>query len=184
MQNTTKQILVIQTGVFGRSKSVQEAIERTFPEIAPNITYVSNFEEAISLVPAAGEIVVITSNVFHDAKDILYPGHEKNGSRLAEIVKAKNKESKVYVFSSEVPFDQKHIDGVFLKSGGGWKADEDIIEAFYEFGLAKRPKPPGKFTTFAGDIWSEASWFTKFLLVVTVGAILYCAFELIALNYF
>ena len=183
MQNTTKQILVIQTGVFGRSKSVQEAIERTFPDIAPQITYVSNFEEAIGLVPAAGEIVVITSNVFHDAKDILYPGHEKNGSRLAEIVKAKNKESRVYVFSSEVPIDKKHIDGVFLKSGGGWKADEDIVEAFYEFGLARRPKVPGKLSILVSDIWGEASWFTKFLLVVTVGAILYYAFKL-ALNYF
>ncbi len=100
-----------------------------------NVIYESNFEKTLRIIPKDEEVVVITSDMFHDLKDELFKSSEKDGSRLAMEVKKINPKAKVYVFSSYEP-KMENIDGFFQKTQGGDNTATEIINIFYKLKLA------------------------------------------------
>lgn len=130
-------IIVVQT--TQEVENLQKRINRIFPKLAGEIKCDNNFESALNLIPVDGEVVVITSNYFHDEKNKLLPKEQKNGNKLAELVKRINPRAKVHIFSEDFVFPKNSfVDTFFKKTNGGTNFDEDLRGAFYALGLVER----------------------------------------------
>lgn len=141
----SKKIIVVQTGVGGVR---QDDVNSFFPEIAENITCTMSFNTAKAMIPKEGEVIVITSHVFHDfdvcitrtnERSDYKPDNLKNGNTLARVVKEINPKAKVYVFSSDAP-GKDHIDGFYKKRSGGFSGREQLKEVFQDLGLVEKLK--------------------------------------------
>lgn len=114
-----------------------ELIEKRIHEVFPlldNVTYESNFEKTLQIIPVDEELVVITSDMFHDDKDELFQRQEKDGSKLAEEIKKINPKAKVYVFSTYEPRPD-YIDGFYHKIRMGDNTGNEIITIFMNLKL-------------------------------------------------
>lgn len=87
------------------------------------ISITDSFDHAIDLIPREGEVIVITSEMFHDEysnfrKSVTQkiPDKEKSANKLAELVKAINNKAKVYTFSEFSPNGFEYLDGCILKN--------------------------------------------------------------------
>lgn len=131
-----KTIIVVQT--TQEVEDLQKRMNKNFPKLAGEIKCDNNFESALNLIPVDGEVAVITSNYFHDKKDQLLSKEQKNGNKLAELVKRINPRAKVHIFSEDFVFPKNSfVDTFFKKTNGGANFDEDIKAAFYALGLAE-----------------------------------------------
>ncbi|MHB8903655.1 MAG: hypothetical protein ACYC40_00935 [Patescibacteria group bacterium] len=128
-----KKIIVVQSfpEVLGLVKA---KISATFPNLNGRVLYQSNFEKTLAEISKEEEMIVIASDSYHDAENILFKGEEKDGSRLAEEIKKINPEAKVYVFSIYEP-KREYIDGFYKKSRLGDNTLEEIVEIFLDLGL-------------------------------------------------
>jgi hypothetical protein len=88
-----KTILIVQSNT-GWIPILANAISAELPSLTDYLACTDNFEFALKLVPKRGELVVITSEMFHDSvsehKDRVtkkIPNSEKNGDRLALEIK-------------------------------------------------------------------------------------------------
>jgi len=124
-------------------KLVREKIQSVFPELKNAVSYQGDFEKTLTEVPKDGELVVITSDQFHDKKNVKFSDQEKDGSKLAEEIKKINARAKVYVFSMYDP-KPEHIDGFFKKSWGSNNTLEEMVGIFLSLGLDKESAPPEK----------------------------------------
>ncbi len=154
-------IIIVQTTPEGL-EGVKKGIKRKFPELLNNITFNDNFESTLELIPKEGEIIVITSNIFHDKKNELLPSHEKNGNKLAELIKEINATAKVYIFSANYPYPDESIDGFYKKRSGGHKIDEDIVEFIRELRLAENLKVSEKRRVLKNCLNYVKSFFEQF----------------------
>lgn len=134
-----KTIIIVQTAL-GSLESIKKSVGKNFPQLKEKILYDNNFESALTLIPKEGEVIVITSNFFHDKNDILFNQYEKNGNKMAEEVKKINPASKIYAFSTDYLEEDDHIDGFYQKIHGGWEDGHEIIEIFYDLSIVERPK--------------------------------------------
>lgn len=112
----------------------KQAIEKAFPNLN-NVVYNSNFESTLKLIPKNEDVVVITSNMFHDDRDILLPSYEKDGNKLSEMVKQINKKAKVYLYSTGTSDKNNFIDFWFQKSGDGGNVRQELVGIFIYLGL-------------------------------------------------
>lgn len=127
-------MIIIVQSIPAALELIEGKIKNTFPSM-DNVIYESNFEKTLRIIPKDEEVVVITSDMFHDLKDELFKSSEKDGSRLAMEVKKINPKAKVYVFSSYEP-KMENIDGFFQKTQGGDNTATEIINIFYKLKLA------------------------------------------------
>jgi len=112
---------------------IEKRIREVFP-ISDNVVYENNFEKTLQIIPTDEEVVVITSDMFHDDKDELFKRQEKDGGKLAEEIKKINPKAKVYVFSTYEP-RYEHIDGFYLKTQKGSNTENEIIKIFLDLKL-------------------------------------------------
>ncbi len=126
-------MIIIVQSIPAALELIEGKIKNTFPSM-DNVIYESNFEKTLRIIPKDEEVVVITSDMFHDLKDELFKSSEKDGSRLAMEVKKINPKAKVYVFSSYEP-KMENIDGFFQKTQGGDNTATEIINIFYKLKL-------------------------------------------------
>ena len=127
-------MIIIVQSIPAALELIEGKIKNTFPSM-DNVIYESNFEKTLRIIPKDEEVVVITSDMFHDLKDELFKSSEKDGSRLAMEVKKINPKAKVYVFSSYEP-KMENIDGFFQKNQRGGNTATEIINIFYKLKLA------------------------------------------------
>lgn len=105
------------------------------PRLAGDVIYTDSFDEAVDLTPLACELVVISSEMFHDKSSQyrelhgeIIPDDEKSGANLAEIVKALNPNSKFFVFSQYEPEKSEFIDGFIQKHQFGNIYTDDVLK--------------------------------------------------------
>lgn len=127
-----KKIIVVQS-IPEVLELVREKISATFPHLN-KVLYQSNFEKTLAEISEDEEIVVIASDSYHDAEDILFKSAEKNGNKLAEEIKKINPIAKVYIFSMYEP-KREYIDGFYQKSQLGDNTLEEIVEIFIDLSL-------------------------------------------------
>lgn len=112
---------------------IEKRIKEVFP-LLDNVIYEGSFEKALQVVPKDDDVVVITSDMFHDDKNELFTRQEKDGSKLAEEIKKINPKAKVYVFSTYTP--RPHfVDGFFPKTQMGNNTGAEIIKIFLDLNL-------------------------------------------------
>ncbi len=114
---------------------VREELNIAFPQLNGQVLYESEFEKSLEVVPKTQDLVVITSDFFHDKEDILFRREEKNSGRLAQEIKKINPRARVYAFSSCQPLSAEYLDGFFRKSSGGDNTLEEITKIVRELGL-------------------------------------------------
>jgi len=124
-------MIIIVQSLLDELEVVQKSIAGKFPELAKEIVYNSNFESTLDLIPKDEEVIVITSNFFHDSQDIKYSGSEKSGNRLAQLIKEINPTAEVYVFAETEPRGS-YINDFYKKKEYG-DLGEEIIEAMHRF---------------------------------------------------
>lgn len=110
---------------------IKKKIQEEPRALLSDIVFEGNFENTLKIIPKDQELVVITSEWFHDSKDELFKSSEKDASRLALEIKKINPKAKVYAFSSCEP-KMNHIDGFFKKTQGG----REIIDILKKLKLA------------------------------------------------
>jgi hypothetical protein len=125
-------VIVVQS-ISQALEMIEKKIREVFP-LLDNVIYESNFEKTLQIIPTEEEIVVITSDMFHDDKDELFERQEKDGSKLAEEIKKINPKAKVYVFSTYEPRPE-YIDGFYHKIQGGDNTGNEIIKIFMDLKL-------------------------------------------------
>ena len=134
----------MKTIIFVQSLSTPERMKKEIrkfsPELSEKVLYSTNFEVTLEMIPKEGEVVIITSDAFHE-EDVHILNIDKDGYRLAELAKKVNSQVKVYIYSSYAPSkldeDVNLIDGHFHKHKMG--VEDEIPEIFYRLGLADRP---------------------------------------------
>lgn len=129
-----KKILVVQSIPYVL-RMVRERLLNTFPQLEGVMMFSDEFEEALEIVASKareGELVVITSDSFHDEVNARFSDSEKNASRLALEIKQINPLAKVYAFSQYDPEPPDYLDGSFKKSQGGDGTLVDIIDIFIQ----------------------------------------------------
>ncbi len=101
------------------------AISAKLPKLTDYLICTDNFEFALDLVPKEGELVVVTSEMFHDRVSVhknrgnqKILDSEKNADRLAEEIKKINPKAIVYVFSEFKPSKHDFLDGFIEKTQG------------------------------------------------------------------
>ncbi len=114
---------------------IASKISKDIPLITPYVMYTDSFDHAIDLIPKDGELIVITSGMFHDIysdqREIVtqkISDSEKNGNKLAQMVKEINQNAKIYLFSEYAPKEHEYLDGFILKSKFGDKNVSEIIK--------------------------------------------------------
>lgn len=137
-----KKIIVVQSNPEVLKK-VREKMRTIFPELNEAISYQRDFENTLNEIPTDCELVVITSDQFHDERNVKFSEQEKDGSKLAEEIKKINPAAKVYVFSMYDPRPE-HIDGFYKKSWGSDNTLEEIVTIFLSLGLDKESPAPEK----------------------------------------
>ena len=101
---------------------LKEAITNNLPQVRDHVSYSGSFDHVLDLIPNDGEILVITSDVFHDMSDenrafqttLKALNYQKNGDLLSQMIKEKNDKARVYVFSQFKPDSAKFLDGHVL----------------------------------------------------------------------
>ena len=84
------------------------------------MVYTDSFDHALDIVPTDCELIVITSEMFHDWEsdhhtlESKVPDKEKDANRLAKMIKEINPNAKVYAFS-EYGVDLEFVDGYIQK---------------------------------------------------------------------
>ena len=116
-----KTILIVQSVPVWMSILIS-AISAKLPELADFIGGTDSFDHALDLIPLKGELIVITSDMFHDQssqhrKSVTQKAFDsdKNSDNLAKLVKKKNKNAKVFVFSEFKPKTAEYLDGFIQK---------------------------------------------------------------------
>jgi len=118
---------------------IKADVKRFFPGLEDKILYKNNFESTLKMVPKEGEVVIITSNVFHDSENELPSIFEKNANKLGELAKKINPKTSLYVFSTKAPhIDEINVDGFFERRGYSDEGKQ-IAEIFYHLGFAEKP---------------------------------------------
>jgi hypothetical protein len=119
-----KTILIAQSVPYWITVII-DAISGRLPDLADCICFTDSFDFALDLVPKQGELIVISSGMFHDSlsekrKTVAekIPDNEKDGDKLAEEIKKINPEARIYVFSEYEPFESKYLDGFIKKIKG------------------------------------------------------------------
>ncbi|MFA6354989.1 MAG: hypothetical protein WCW65_01010 [Candidatus Paceibacterota bacterium] len=133
-----KKVLIVQSipewlGFF------KTAIAKEFPLLKDeDVIYTGSFDEAVDIAPTGCELVVISSDMFHDKSSPyrelhgeIIPDEEKNGTKLAEIIKALNPDCKFFVFSQFEPEKSRLglVDGFIPKNQFGNMYMEDMRKA-------------------------------------------------------
>lgn len=121
-----KRILIVQS-IPDWIAILREAILKELPELVNNILFINTFDQAIIIADVFkdDDLIVITSDMFHDeinntgtfTKKI--PENEKDGNKLAQMIKALNPKAKVYLYSSYHPLEEDFLDGIIKKSEFG-----------------------------------------------------------------
>ncbi len=134
-------IIIVQSNYLD-TKKIEAGMSEYFPQLIDDIVYSGEFESTLDIIPKDEEIIVITSNMFHDLEDVKFTSHEKKGNNLARLIKEINPKSKVYLFSTIYPnpHEKDYFDGHYEKTKNGWNIFEDIVEVFCDLGLVKKPK--------------------------------------------
>ena len=116
-----KTILIIQS-IPAWVPILINSISEKFPGLAYCVYCTDSFDHAIDLIQKEGELIVVTSEMFHDdlsdhKKDVTQkiPDYLKNGDKLAEMIKVINPKAKVYIFSEYEPKNNENIDGFVKK---------------------------------------------------------------------
>ncbi len=130
-----RKIIIVQSNPEAL-KLIREKLRTVFPELNDVISYQRDFENTLNEVPKDCELVVITSDQFHDERNVKFSDQEKDGSKLAEEIKKINPAAKVYVFSMYDPRPE-HIDGFYKKSWGSDNTVEEMVGIFLSLGLNK-----------------------------------------------
>ncbi len=130
-----KKIIVVQSIPYVL-EMVRELLGTIFPQLSALISYQSNFEETLKIIPRDEELTVIASDFYYDSEDVVFVNREKDGSRLAEEIKKINPSAKVYIFSTSAPRPD-YIDGFYEKGRGGDDTLKDIVNIFYDLKLAE-----------------------------------------------
>lgn len=104
---------------------IRMQISVAFPDIAENVIYESNFEDAIDVAPS-GNLIVIASEYFHDDNHVYYKREDKYGSNLAREIKKKNPRARVYIYSSLTPLSLDYVDGYFHKGENAKEVYEEM----------------------------------------------------------
>lgn len=101
-----------------------------------DVIYTDSFDEAVDVAPVGCELVVISSDMFHDKSSPyrefhgeIIPDQEKNGAKLAQIIKALNPDCQFFVFSQFEPEKSKFIDGFIQKNQFGNMYMQDLQKA-------------------------------------------------------
>lgn len=117
----TKTIMIVQS-IPDWIKILVKTMADKLPNLVDCIIATDSFDHALDLVPKKGELIVVTSEMFHDHLSIhkesvkqKIPNSEKNGDKLAELIKKINKRAKVYVFSEFNPKSKENYDGFIQK---------------------------------------------------------------------
>ena len=130
-------VFIIQS-VPEELKQIEIELLKIFPEKKDEMFFVGNFEKALDVILSINdEIIVLSSDMFHDFCNVKFKDYEKHGSKLAEEIKKINSKAKVYIFSSYEPM-QKFIDGYFPKNYQS-SVGKQMVDIFYYLGLAVRP---------------------------------------------
>ncbi len=131
-----KKVLIVQS-IPEWLDIFKSAIAKQFPLLKEeDFIYTGSFDEAVDVVPIDCELVVISSDMFHDVlspyRELhgeIIPDNEKNGASLAEIIKALNPKCKFFVFSQFEPKKSEFIDGFIPKNQFGNMYMQDLQKA-------------------------------------------------------
>lgn len=126
-----KKVIVVET--TGMLESMRLALIKNFPFLEESLVFSNTFDGALEKVPFEGNVVVISSNMFHESKDPHFDV-KKSADILAQAVKEINPSAQVYAFSAFPPREfEKAIDGYFEKDF--YNADNQIVDIFHSLGL-------------------------------------------------
>jgi len=135
-----KRVLIVQS-IPEWTVILGNVILREFPKLLTNMNFTTTFDQAIDLanVFKDDDLIIITSDMFHDeinntgtiTKKI--PENEKDGNRLAQMIKVINPKAKVYLYSSYHPREEESLDGIITKSESGDMNTLLILEEIRKF---------------------------------------------------
>ncbi len=98
-------------------------ISKYIPWVVNDVSYTDSFDHALDIVPPDGELIVITSGMFHDKmsehRDNVIqkiPDNEKNGNQLAKMIKEINPNAKIFLYSEYPLFENDYLDGTLKKT--------------------------------------------------------------------
>jgi len=131
-----KKVLIVQS-IPEWLDFFKNAIPKQFPLLKEeDIIYTGSFDEAVDVTPHGCELVVISSDMFHDKfspyRELhgeIIPDEEKNGATLARLIKALHPNCKFFVFSQFEPEKSEFIDGFIPKNQFGNMYLEDLQKA-------------------------------------------------------
>ena len=104
-----------------------------------NIVFTDSFDHAVDIVPTNCELLVISSEEFHDNLSIHKSEPKmanvlKDSNALAILLKQKNSHAIIHVFSEYAPKEVQNIDGYIAKvRGDEYIGLEKIAELIKEF---------------------------------------------------
>lgn len=121
-----KIVIIVQSVRNDKNKKwagiFQTLIIEEYPKMMENVLFVDSFDEAISLIPREGELVVASCDAFNDLlsdfrrlHETTCPDHLKNGAMLAEMIKKINPNTKFYIFPPFRPVESEFVDGFIPK---------------------------------------------------------------------
>jgi len=110
-------------------------IRSELPYLAGNVLYTNSFDEAVDLTQVNHGLIVISSDRFYDRLSsyrefhkAVMPDRDKNGAKLAEMIKAKNPKCKFFIFSKyPISEESKFIDGFIPEHQPGDMLTQDVM---------------------------------------------------------
>lgn len=128
-----KRIMIVQS-IPEWLAAFKQVIEESFPQLKKNVNYTRSFDQAIDFTPKKGELIVISSRMFHGRSLNYRIRHkleivdsEKVGEKLAEIIKGINPKARLYIFSEFEPAENEFVDGFIQKRHHGKIYEHDIV---------------------------------------------------------
>lgn len=139
-----KTVIIVQTNLESIGR-FQNLIQQEHPRLEKHTRYSDSFDEVLSLVPEEGELVVITCNrfndkasSFHKLENTTIPDCFKDGVMLAKMVKEKNPNTRVYLFSKQTVEENKYLDEFTPLNPRGDMEVGDVLNVLDKIGFYPR----------------------------------------------
>lgn len=136
-----KKVIIVQTSLESIAR-FQNFIKQEYPRLEKNVVYTDSFDEALSLVPEEGELVVISCNSFNDRVSDFRKLHEttipenlKNGVTLAKRVKEKNSKARCLLFTKQIVEENEYVDEFIPQTPFGDMEVADVLSVLDKIGF-------------------------------------------------
>jgi len=134
-------VIIVQTSLASIAR-FQHFIRHEYPRLEKITVYTDSFDEALSLVPEEGELVVISCNSFNDRvsdfrklHQTTIPENLKDGVTLAKMVREKNRKARCLLFTKQIVEKSEDVEEFIPLTPFGDMEVADVLNILDKIGF-------------------------------------------------